>query len=108
MVDTLESTPILTREQLVTTLRDLKASFVDQGVTGMSLFGSRARGDNRPDSDIDLMIDVDPAQKFSLLDLVGVAHTVEDQVRLPANIFMRRSLEPTILASAKRDAIWVF
>ena len=27
----------------------------------MALIGSRARGDNRPDSDIDLMIEVEPA-----------------------------------------------
>ena len=108
MVDTLESAEVLTREQLVTKLRDLRASFANQGVTSMTLFGSRARGDNRPDSDIDLMIDVDPMRKFSLLDLIGVAHTVEDQVRLPADIFMRRSLGSSLLATAKRDAIPVF
>ena len=56
----------------------------------------------------DLMIDVDPVRKFSLLDLVGVAHTVEDEVRLSANIFMRRSLEPSLMATAKRDAIRIF
>ena len=108
MASTLESTQALTREQLVATLRDLRASFVDQGVTSMSLFGSRARGDNRPDSDIDLVIEVDPHRKFSLLDLVGVAHTVEDQVCLPANIFMRRSLESSLQATVQRDAIRIF
>ena len=73
----------------------------------MVLFGSRARGDNRPDSDIDLVIEVDEGKKFSLLDLVGVHHIVEDAVRLSAHVTMRRSLRPSLLASVVRDGLTV-
>ncbi len=36
--------------------------FESEGVTHMALFGSRARGDNRPDSDVDLLIDIVPGR----------------------------------------------
>jgi predicted nucleotidyltransferase len=74
----------------------------------MVLFGSRARRDNRPDSDIDVMIDVAKGTKFSLLDLVGVAHTIEDHFGLPAHVFMRRSLDRDFLEAAREDEVEVF
>ena len=81
--------PDLTRDQLVARLRALRPTFEKEGVTSMALIGSRARGDNRPDSDIDLMIEVDPNRKFSLLDLIGVKHIIEDDIGLPADVMMR-------------------
>ena len=96
------------REDLLAELRALKPAFEREGVTRMILFGSRARRDNRPDSDIDLMIEVANGRKFSLIDLVGVAQTVEDHIGLPANIFMRRSLESDFLETARREEVEVF
>lgn len=32
----------------------------EYGVTGLSIFGSVARGDNRPDSDVDILVDMPP------------------------------------------------
>ena len=98
----------LTRDQLIAGLRALKPAFVREGVTHMALFGSRARRDHRPDSDIDLMIEVDSGRKFSLVELARVGHVVEDRIGLPANIFMRRSLKPALLAAATRDETVVF
>ena len=74
----------------------------------MTLFGSRARGDNRPDSDVDLAIEVDNDRPLSLFDLAGISHAVEDELGLPANIFMRRSLDGAFLSSVRRDEIRLF
>lgn len=98
----------LAREELVADLRALRPAFEREGVTAMVLFGSRARGDNRLGSDIDLMIDIAQGRKFSLLDLVGVAHTIEDHFGLPANVFMRRSLDPDFLSAARAEELKVF
>lgn len=96
------------REELLAELRSLKSDLERRGVTRVALFGSRARRDNRPDSDVDLLIDVEEGRKFSLIDLVGIVHKVEDRTGLPANIFMRRSLEPDFLASVRNDQVPVF
>ncbi len=98
----------LARDELISELRALRRVFVRKGVIHMTLFGSRARGDNRSDSDVDLAIDVDPSRKFSLIDLVGIAHVVEDRVGLSANMFMRRSLEPEFLDEIRRDGVEIF
>ena len=98
----------LDRETLVRTLRALRPEFERMGVTHVALFGSRARRDNRPDSDIDLLIDVADDLDFSLLDLIGVGHQIEDRLHLPANLFMRRSLDPTFAQTTRRDQVQVF
>jgi predicted nucleotidyltransferase len=98
----------INRDELVAELRALRPIFVREGVTSMSLFGSRARGDNRPDSDVDVAIKVDPNVKFSLLDVVGVKHLIEDNVGLSGNIFMHRSLSPDFLAELHRDGVEIF
>ena len=100
--------PNLSREELVSRLRALRPLFEREGVTRMTLFGSRARGDNRPDSDVDLIIEVDPQRRFSLLDLSGVGLVVDDHLGLKGDIQMRRSLAPYLVEEAERDGVHLF
>ena len=96
------------RDAIIDELQRLRPALHAEGVVHLALFGSRARGDNRPDSDIDLLIDIDPASRFSLLNLVGVEHLVADATGVPANAFMRRSLDASFAEKATREAIPVF
>jgi predicted nucleotidyltransferase len=99
----------MNREQALTVLARAKPVLQQRfGVTRLALFGSRARGDNRADSDIDVAIDVRPESRFSLIDLVGVAHEIEDETGLHANIFMRRSLDDSFRRTLERDGIEIF
>jgi predicted nucleotidyltransferase len=98
----------IARKDLLAGLRSLRSELEREGVTSVVLFGSRARGDNRLDSDIDIMIEVEKGRKFSLIDLVGVAHHIEDAFGLPANIFMRRSLDADFLAEVGKSEIRIF
>jgi len=90
------------------TLIVLRPTLRDEGVAHVALFGSRARGDHRPDSDIDLLIDVDPGCRFSLLNLVGIEHIVGDATGLSVNAVMRRSLDADFRKAAAADLIEVF
>ena len=74
----------------------------------MQLFGSRARQDNRPDSDVDVLIDVEPDRKFSLLDMAGVYGHIEDRVGLESSVVVRRYTPEDFLARIMVDAIPVF
>lgn len=98
----------IAREELLDELRTLMPDLQREGVVRVVLFGSRARRDNRPDSDVDLLIDVEDDRKFSLIDLVGVAQAIEDRIGLPANLFMRRSLDSEFLASVRNEQVPVF
>lgn len=84
----------ISREALIEELRALRPALEAQAVTRVALVGSRARGDHRVDSDVDLLIDVDPKRKFSLIEVARIVRIVEDRVGLRAQILMRRSLSP--------------
>lgn len=98
----------LSREELIRTLLQLEPALRRKGISGLAIFGSRARGDHRPDSDLDVLISIKGGTKFSLLDLVGVSHVISDRIGIPANMFMRRSLDPAMAATIRSDLIEVF
>jgi len=49
-----------------------------RGVTRLDLFGSAARGDGDDSSDIDILVDIAPGRKFSLIDLAGLRAYLSD------------------------------
>ncbi len=98
----------LSRDDVIAGLHRLEDKLREQGVARLAIFGSRARGDNRPDSDIDVLVDVAADRKFSLLDLIGVSHIISDELDIPANMFMRRSIEPEMARTIKRDIVEIF
>ena len=98
----------MTRDEIIAKLRANAAAIKAEGVTKLAIFGSRTRGDAREDSDLDVLIDVDPNSKFSLLNLSGVALIVEDATGLPAQVSMRRSLDPHMAERIADDVIEVF
>ena len=96
------------QDQIIAVLTELRPALEAEGVTHLALFGSRARGDNRPDSDIDLLVDVDPESRFSILNLVGVEQIVSDTTGMAANAFMRRSLEDRFRQTIAAEIVPVF
>lgn len=98
----------MTRDEIITLLRASAPALRAEGVSRLAIFGSRARGDERPDSDLDVLIDVEPDSKFSLLNLSGVALTVEAATGLHTQVSMRRSLDPRMAERIADDLIEVF
>ena len=98
----------ITRDQLLAELRALRPVFEREGVAHMALFGSRARGDHRPGSDVDLLVDIVPARKFSMLDLIGIGHVIEDNVGLHGDVLVRSSFGAALADEARQEAVVVF
>lgn len=93
---------------LIKILKEIRPELEAHGVTHLALFGSRARGDYRPGSDVDLLLDVKVGNRFSLLDLIGVEHMVGDTIGLKANAVMRRSLDDRFREGIKNDIVAIF
>ena len=86
----------------------LRDGLAEDGITHVALFGSRARGDYRLDSDVDLLIEVDETRKFSLLDWARGERELGAEMGLEVNLTMRRSLRPHVSAAILRDAVTIF
>lgn len=71
------------RDAVIATLRSAEAELRARGVAHAALFGSMARGEQRPDSDIDIMVDIDPAATRAL-EIISEASR-----RLPEELVVR-------------------
>src|SRR6267378_5601029 len=98
----------MTREEVIAAIRKNADAIKAEGVTKLAIFGSRVRGDNRADSDIDVLIEVEPDASFSLLNLIGVEHIIEDATGLQAQATMRRSIPPRFAQRIADDILEVF
>lgn len=73
-------------------------------VRELSLFGSRARGDNRPDSDYDLLVVFDPNARISLFDFARTQVELEDLIGLKVDLVEKEGLKPIIRDSVLAEA----
>lgn len=80
----------------------------EEGVSSLSLFGSFVRGETGPESDVDVLIDVDPRARFTLLNLVGVKNILEDGLRREADVAMREGLDPKMKEGILKEAEKIF
>jgi predicted nucleotidyltransferase len=72
------------------------------GARNIRVFGSEARGQARPGSDLDLLVDMEPDR--SLLDLVGLEQELEDLLGRRVDVLTAASVDPSIRASILADA----
>jgi predicted nucleotidyltransferase len=57
----------MTRDEIIAKVREAAPALRAEGVAKLAIFGSRARGDAGPHSDLDVLIDIDPAASFRCL-----------------------------------------
>jgi hypothetical protein len=92
----------------IRTLRTSRAELETLGVVGASVFGSVARGDATPSSDVDVLIETRPDSSFSLLTKARVRILLKDRFGRPADVVTRRNVEGTNVAHILDEAIRAF
>jgi uncharacterized protein len=100
--------PSMDRQDILARLKEHEADLRAQGVAHAALFGSRARGDNRADSDIDIMIELAPDAVVDLWGYVGITQYLEDLFSTPVDVANRSQLKALVLPSAEREAVYAF
>lgn len=79
-----------------------------RGIVGLSIFGSTARGEARPDSDVDVLIELDNARCPTLTELSDMKFFVADVLGCPADLAIRENLRPSYRPQIEAEALRVF
>ena|SRR5665647_1788466 len=98
----------ITLEEIIAKLREIAPAIKAEGVTRLAVFGSRARGDARPDSDLDILVDTTSRGASPPYDYFKVLHLIEDTTGLQTQISVRDLLKPRIIERIADDLIEVF
>ena len=99
---------------MIAALRGREKELRAAGVVRISLFGSTVRGEQRPDSDVDLLAAFDSSRRLSLLDVVGIERQISGkrgQTHFPKSSRENASVPFSPFPSAnalesKRSRLW--
>lgn len=96
------------RDEVIARLRALEPELRAAGVVRLSLFGSTARDDAGPGSDIDLLAAFDTARTLSLLDMIGIENRLSDLLGQPVDLIEEGTLKPRAQETVRREAVRAF
>ena len=96
------------KQDILDRLKENEGALRARGVTHAALFGSRARGDNRPDSDTDIMVEIDPNADISVYEYVGLKRYIATLLEGPVDVIDRDALRPHIRRPAESEAVYAF
>ena len=94
-------------------LKNIQQNLITAGVDHAAIFGSTARGDDRPDSDIDIFIDFDSEKIGGLFGYVNVIGIIEKSIqrtfpRVIVDVSDYQTMKPRIRKNAEAEALYVF
>ncbi len=95
-------------QDIIARLRENEAALRARGVAHAALFVSRARGDNRPDSDIDIMIEIAPDASVGVYEYVAITQFLADLFENRVDVANRSKLKTLVRPSAEREAVHAF
>jgi len=70
--------------------------YQEYGVTEIGIFGSYVRGEQKTDSDVDILVSLSDPPRISLLGLVGLENYLSDLLGLKVDIALKGSLKKRI------------
>src|SRR3954465_7607222 len=74
-----------------------------RGARNLRLFGSVARGDFGPESDVDILVEMDRGR--SLLDMCGLSLDLQEILGRKVDVFTEKSLKDRIRVRAIKEAV---
>lgn len=80
--------------KLIDQLRQRKPELMQKyGIIELGVFGSRLRGDNRPDSDLDVLASFQRPLKLDFLGLIELEQTLSEQLGVKVDLALKENLK---------------
>ena len=98
-------TEAVTSDQVVSLLGDHREDLARLHVKALALFGSLARNDARPDSDVDLLVEFDGDPTFDRF--MELKFFLEGLLRRRVDLVTRAALKPRMRLTVEREAVRV-
>jgi uncharacterized protein len=99
---------IMDRQDIIARWRENEAALRARGVAHAALFGSRARDDARPDSDTDIMIEIDPEAPVGVYEYVRIKEYIANLFDGQVDVVDREGLKPYVRPAVTSEAIYAF
>ncbi len=99
---------LMDTERIIGKLRETEAALKARGVSHAALFGSRARAESRPGSDIAILVKIEPGYPMDAFQYIAVVHAIEDLFGEPVDVSNRAAMKAHVRPRAERDAIYAF
>ncbi len=95
------------RDEIIFRIRKHADAICAEGASALYLFGSLARDEAGPESDVDVFVDVDPARRFSLLNMSGIRLIIMDEIGRDVDITTRDALHPRSVGYSAACRTWL-
>ncbi len=96
---------MITKEEILRTLAEDRSELQSRfKVRKIALFGSYARGDQQTDSDVDILVDVDPSIG---LEFVSLAETIEKLLGVSVDLISSRAVSEKAMKLIESELIYV-
>jgi uncharacterized protein len=87
------------REEL---FRKIASFLKNYGAIKVAVFGSFVRGEEKPESDIDILVEF--AEQKSLLTLVNIELELSDYLGIKVDLLTEKSISPYLIDGIKKEA----
>ena len=78
------------------------------GIRELSLFGSAVRGEMNAESDIDLMVEFEPASRIGLIKFESLVEELESLAGRKVDLVTKRGLKPWVRPQVLKDALVIY
>lgn len=95
------------KNQIIRILKQYREELKDFGVKSLSLFGSVVRGEEMPESDVDILVEFDPTfDRIGLFAFIRLRYRLEELLGRKVDLVTPDALKPKMKSRISTEAVY--